>query len=282
MEISMPTDSPVTDLLGLDEVGTEALPGFEVAEADPDPVELALAGLDPTLRTPSVRAALVDRAQRQRIIDKALQAVEESKAALAAAVGQGRIHDAVELAARAAGADVVASMLPNGDLDLSACGDAFQLAVEAVNLALEAVPVVEPLSFTLEVRAWKSLPSLWHGEVESPVRTPEVAGLEAEIALWATQLAGIAKGVQQRQTELAAPDGGGLQLLGTTRGLADGIYAAAEAGRDLAARVADANRQRRESGLEFSLAKTPKIPLDQFTSEEIRQLQKQRRLVAVP
>lgn len=265
-----------------DEVGTEALPGFEVAEVSPtgdgddDQVEAQFAQLDPALRTPSVRAALVDRAQRQRIIDKALQAVEESKAALAAAVGQGRIHDAVELAARAAGADVVLSMVPNGDLDLSGCADAFATAVQAVNTPLSQMPTLPLLSFSLEIAAWRSLPPPWRAELESPIRTPEVAGLEEEIALWNEQREAIAKGVQQRQKELAAPDSGGFAMLATTHSLVDAITSVAEAGRQLAARVEQSNTARREAGLEFGLTRTAKVPLDQFTSPEIRQLQKHR------
>jgi hypothetical protein len=270
-----------TDPTGPDEVNTPSM--FAVA-AETDPVEEELQKLDPSLRTASVRAALQDQRRRLGVLAAAQEALREARTALQAAVDRGSIPDAVQAASRASAADVVLGMVPSPDLDWSGCQDVFRLAVQMVNSSLEGLPLVEPLAYSLEVQAWKSLPPLSLQLVPPPIRTPEVGDLEAEIDAWTVQLAGVTTEMRQRGVQLETPDSGGLGFLSRVAPLVEGITDTAATGRELAARVADANRQRRESGLEWSLAKTPTFALDQMTSPEIRVLQKfrQAQMVAVP
>jgi hypothetical protein len=198
-------------------------------------------------------------------------------------MSRGSVHDAAVAAVELSGAETVLGLCPSGDLDLSGCSDTFERAVGMVNTSLSQMPAVEHLSYSLEVAAFRSLPGHWHTMVDPPIKTPEVGGLESEIETWNKSLAGIAKGVQQRQAGLAATDSGGLDLLRATPGMVAAITEVANVGAQLATKVEDANRQRREAGLEFPLAKTAKVPLDQYTTVEIRALVKFRaaRMAAV-
>jgi hypothetical protein len=74
-------------MIDTDEVGTGPLPGFESPETDP--IELALAKLDPSLRTESVRTALQDQQRRLGIIAEAQEAVSKAKADLDGAMSRG-------------------------------------------------------------------------------------------------------------------------------------------------------------------------------------------------
>jgi hypothetical protein len=77
-----------------------------------DPVEAQLARILPELATESLRDALEDQRRRRDIAGRALEAVEESRAALEAAVGEGRVTDAGELATRANLVAMVLDMAP--------------------------------------------------------------------------------------------------------------------------------------------------------------------------
>ncbi len=171
---------------------------------------------------------------------------------------------------------MVLNMVPSSDLDWSACADVFAIAVQKVNDVISEMPNVPSLSYTLEQAAWKSMPAPWLPQVPPPTVTPEIAPLAAEIQSWAQQRDGIRKEIQRRQVQLGQLDGGGLQLLGATRDLVDRITDVAATGRELQAKVEDANRTRVEAGLEWSLAKTPAVPLDQWGSPEVKALRKHR------
>jgi hypothetical protein len=265
-------ETPVPE--DIDEVGTRSFAAFEAIEADP--VEAQLQGLDPPLRTDSLRAALADQQRRQGNIERAEEAVGITAAALASAVARGSAVDGGRLVGEAEGAEKYRNLLPSDDLDLSGCSDTFRLAVGMVNDVIGSMPTVPALSFTLETSAWRTLPAAWLPQVPPPTVTPEVAGLEAEIQSWNQQRDGIRAEIQRRQVQLGSADGGGLQLLGATRGLVDQITEIAAAGRELQARVEKANSDRLEAGLEWSLAKTPRIPLDQWASNEVKALRKHR------